>query len=156
MAAVFCACRQYSSFFVGYGYNRSLQRRARQLLQAERFDLIWVHCSSVAHYVLDRGNGFRVMDFDESIPKKWFEYPRQRRSRGPSYTNWKGSNSGARETAGSLSFDRCTVVSRAEKRTLDTFDLPLSVKLIPNGVDLEYFNRLQANEYDPNTIIFLD
>src|SRR5437879_162970 len=40
-----------SSF--GYFYSASLARRVREALAHERFDLIFVHCSSVAQYVED-------------------------------------------------------------------------------------------------------
>ena len=44
------------------------------MLREQKFDLIFVHCSSVAHYV-DRVRGIpKILDFGDMDSQKWLEY----------------------------------------------------------------------------------
>ncbi|MBZ5496002.1 MAG: TIGR03087 family PEP-CTERM/XrtA system glycosyltransferase [Acidobacteriia bacterium] len=139
---------------LGYFYVPGLRERVRRILQNERFDMLWVHCSSVAQYVLDHDSCYRVMDFGDMDSEKWFRFARQRAFPLSLGYQMEGIKLRRYEERLARAFNCCTVVSRAEKRTLDTFGFPVSVTVIPNGVDIDYFNNPTGN-YDPRTLIFL-
>src|SRR5690348_12595545 len=63
-----------SSF--GYFYCSSLARRVGTLLAEERFDLIFVHCSSVAPYVAAHSGTPKILDFGDMDSQKWLDYAR--------------------------------------------------------------------------------
>ena len=61
---------------MGYFYSAQLARRLRDLLGRQRFDLIFVHCSSVAQYVKDVRGIPKILDFGDMDSQKWLEYAR--------------------------------------------------------------------------------
>ena len=61
---------------LGYFFSRSMARRVEALLAAERFNLIFVHCSSVAHYVARHTGTPKILDFGDMDSQKWLEYAR--------------------------------------------------------------------------------
>jgi len=65
-------------FSMGYFYSPNLARRIRETLAREQFDLIFVHCSSVAQYVESLGNIPKILDFGDMDSQKWQIYQRIR------------------------------------------------------------------------------
>src|SRR6185369_7971868 len=65
-----------SSF--GYFHSPRLKRRIRAELAAQPYDLIFVHCSSVAPYVEHVRGIPKVMDFGDMDSQKWREYSTHR------------------------------------------------------------------------------
>src|SRR6185295_14648188 len=61
---------------MGFFYSPRLAQRVRALIASERFDLILVHCSSVAQYVTDVRNTPKILDFGDMDSQKWLEYSR--------------------------------------------------------------------------------
>src|SRR3974390_484499 len=61
---------------MGFFHSPDLARRVRGLLARERFDLIFVHCSSVAQYVADVRGTPKILDFGDMDSQKWLEYSR--------------------------------------------------------------------------------
>ena len=59
---------------MGYFYSSRLQRAIAQTLARESFDLIIVHCSSVAGYVADVPSIPKMLDFGDMDSQKWLLY----------------------------------------------------------------------------------
>ena len=61
---------------IGFFHSPALARRIRALARERAFDLIFVHCSSVAHYVEDVAGIPKILDFGDMDSQKWLEYAR--------------------------------------------------------------------------------
>src|SRR6185295_13285092 len=61
-----------SSF--GFFRSGSMAKAVRAHLARERFDLIFVHCSSVAPYVAHVRGVPKILDFGDMDSQKWLEY----------------------------------------------------------------------------------
>lgn len=139
---------------MGYFYSRSLASRIRRLLATQQFDLIIVHCSSVAQYVQDVRHIPKILDFGDMDSQKWLEYAR--------YKAWplsygyllEGHKLVRAEKQLARTFDLCTATTRLEWETLDAYGAARQTGWFPNGVDSEYFVP-SAESHDPDTISFL-
>ncbi len=139
---------------MGYFYAPDLARRIKARLRDEKFDLIFVHCSSVAPYVSDVAGIPKILDFGDMDSQKWLAY----RSFKPfplSLGYWfEGRKMEAAEKALARRFDLCTCTTKAELETLRQFQVPTSTDWFPNGVDAEYFAPTDK-AYDPDGISFV-
>ena len=139
---------------MGYFYSPHIARRIRELLAAERFDLIFVHCSSVAQYVEGTRGVPKILDFGDMDSQKWLEYARYK----PfplSLGYWLEARKLERsERRSATRFDMCTATTKAEWQTLQSYDTGVPSDWFPNGVDGEYFAP-SAEPYDPDTIAFV-
>src|SRR2546426_8295290 len=61
---------------MGYFHSPALARQVRGLLARQHFDLIFVHCSSVAQYVAGVRGVPKILDFGDMDSQKWLEYAR--------------------------------------------------------------------------------
>lgn len=59
---------------MGYFYSPALARRIDDLLKSKKWDLIFVHCSSVAQYVAHVRGIPKILDFGDMDSQKWLEY----------------------------------------------------------------------------------
>jgi sugar transferase (PEP-CTERM/EpsH1 system associated) len=139
---------------MGFFYSPVLARRLRERLARERFDLIFVHCSSVAQYVSDVHDVPKILDFGDMDSQKWLEYSRYK----PfplSLGYWlEGKKLVREEKRLAGQFDLCTATTRAEWETLESYGTGSATDWFPNGVDGTYFSP-SAEAYDPDTICFV-
>jgi sugar transferase (PEP-CTERM/EpsH1 system associated) len=139
---------------MGFFYSPLLQRRIGALLARERFELIFVHCSSVAQYVADVRGIPKILDFGDMDSQKWLEYVRYK----PfplSLGYWlEGKKMVREEKRLARLFDLCTATTRAEWETLEAYKTGVATDWFPNGVDHAYFAP-DGKDYDPNTICFV-
>jgi len=140
---------------LGYFYDSRLHKSMEQLLKTQTFDLIWVHCSSVAQYVFNYNGCPRIMDFGDMDSEKWFQFAQQRCFPLSLIYRLEGIRLRRYEKELARRFNCSTVVSRGEQRILNSFGFPISSVVIPNGVDLQYFSGSSSQEYDRSTLIFL-
>lgn len=139
---------------MGFFYSRTLARRIRSLLARERFDLIVVHCSSVAQYVEHVTGIPKMLDFGDMDSQKWLEYARHR-PLPVSVGFWlEGVKLQRAERRLARTFDVCTATTRAEWETLNTYGVEAATDWFPNGVDAEYFAPGDT-PYDPDTVCFV-
>lgn len=138
---------------MGYFYSRRLAARIRERLSRDRFDLIIVHCSSVAPYVENINGAAKLLDFGDMDSHKWLDYSRVRNF--PLSTGYyvEGKKLKRAEISLARKFDFCTCTTRAELETLRTYPVSTSNGWFPNGVDLEYFSFSSEN-YDSDEICF--
>jgi sugar transferase (PEP-CTERM/EpsH1 system associated) len=131
-----------------------LARRIRAELTAGAYDLIFVHCSSVAPYVAEAHGPLKVLDYGDMDSQKWREYSAQR-SLPLSAGYWLEAVKLERvekQLAGK--FDFCTCTTRAELETLRGFGVGGPTGWFPNGVDCDFFAP-GGERYDENLITFV-
>jgi sugar transferase (PEP-CTERM/EpsH1 system associated) len=139
---------------MGYFYSPILAWRIRGLLARERFDLVFVHCSSAAQYVADVRGIPKILDFGDMDSQKWLEYARYK----PFPLSWgywlEGRKLEREERRLARRFDMCTATTRAEWETLERYETGTPTDWFPNGVDSEYFSPGEE-PYDPDSISFV-
>ncbi len=139
---------------IGFFHSPDLARRIDVLLATEEFDLIFVHCSSVAHYV-SRVKGIpKILDFGDMDSQKWLEYANYKPFPLSLGYRLEGIKLTAEEKRLARAFDLCTATTRAEWETLEGYGTGVASDWFPNGVDSAYF--APADEaYDADTISFI-
>lgn len=139
---------------MGYFYSRKLAQRIMEKIADVGFDLIFVHCSSVAQYVEDVGGIPKILDFGDMDSQKWIAYGEFK----PFPLNLgyylEGLKMQIAEVALAKKFDTCTATTRAELATLDGFNTGVRTGWFPNGVDASKFSP-STEPYDRDTICFI-
>jgi len=144
-----------SSF--GYFHSTMLARRVEQELSGGQYDLVFVHCSSVAPYVrgLDRmQRTLRILDYGDMDSQKWRDYSRHRPLPMAAGYWLEAVKLERTERLLSRNFDLCTCTTRAELDTLRSLGAAAPSDWFPNGVDTEYFAPA-ADSFDPNLLVFV-
>jgi sugar transferase (PEP-CTERM/EpsH1 system associated) len=139
---------------MGYFYSPILAWRVRGLLARKRYDLIFVHCSSVAQYVAGVRDIPKILDFGDMDSQKWLEYARYKPF--PLSTGYwlEGKKLEREERRLARLFDLCTATTRAEWETLESYRTGVATDWFPNGVDSDYFAP-SAAPYETDTICFV-
>ena len=139
---------------MGYFYSPTLAKRVRELLARNRFDLIFVHCSSAAQYVEHVEGIPKILDFGDMDSQKWLEYVRYKPFPLSLGYRLEGAKLERAEKQLARRFDLCTATTRAEWQTLEDYGTGAPTDWFPNGVDSEYFAPTDES-YDPDTIAFV-
>jgi sugar transferase (PEP-CTERM/EpsH1 system associated) len=139
---------------LAYFYSPSLARRVRDLLARERFELIFVHCSSAAQYVEHVVGIAKILDFGDMDSQKWLEYSRYKPFPASLGYRLEGYKLAREEKRLATRFDMCTATTRAEWETLESYRTGVLSDWFPNGVDGDYFAP-SPEPYDPDTITFV-
>lgn len=139
---------------MGFFYSPDLKRRVDALLSSEKFDLIFVHCSSVAQYVEDVKGIPKILDFGDMDSQKWLEYANYKPFPVSLGYRLEGTKMLAAEKRLTKRFDLCTATTRAEWETLDSYQTGVASDWFPNGVDADFFCP-SGESYDPDTISFI-
>lgn len=135
-------------------HSPRLARTIRRLLAEQKFDLIFVHCSSVAHYVDHVQGTPKILDYGDMDSQKWLEYAQHKSfPRSLGYW-WEGVRLRAYEKRLAPRFDLCTTITRAECQTLIDYDTGVPTDWFPNGVDNDFFAPVEDG-YDPDSIAFV-
>lgn len=139
---------------MGFFYSPDLKRRVDALLANEKFDLIFVHCSSVAQYVEHVKGIPKILDFGDMDSQKWLEYANYKPFPVSLGYRLEGTKMLLAEKRLSKRFDLCTATTRAEWETLDSYQTGVASDWFPNGVDADFFCP-SDEPYDPDTISFI-
>jgi sugar transferase (PEP-CTERM/EpsH1 system associated) len=139
---------------MGYFYSTELKRRIDRLLTTEKFDLIFVHCSSVAQYAENIKGIPKILDFGDMDSQKWLEYARHKPFPLSLGYQIEGAKLQAAESRLAGKFDICTATTRNEWDTLRSYGAANDTDWFPNGVDSEFFQPNNGG-YDPDTISFI-
>ena len=136
---------------MGYFYSPELAAKVDELLGKERFDLIFVHCSSVAQYV-EKVRGIpKILDFGDMDSQKWLEYVNYK-SFPLNMGYWlEGTKLVREEKRLARRFDLCTATTRAEWEPLESYRTGVSSDWFPNGVDSGFFTT-DGEGYAADTI----
>jgi sugar transferase (PEP-CTERM/EpsH1 system associated) len=143
---------QPSSF--AYFYSRRLARRLAAELREQQFDLVFVHCSSVAPYVQRVRGPLRILDYGDVDSQKWREYALHRRQPLATAFRLEAIKLERTERLLSANVDLCTCTTAAELSSLRQLGVATSAAWFPNGVDADFFAP-DATEYDPTLIAFV-
>ena len=139
---------------MGYFYSPFLKKEIDSLLEKEKFDLIFVHCSSVAQYVAHVQGIPKILDFGDMDSQKWLIYAKMR-SFPLNIGYWlEGTKLLREEKKLAKQFDLCTCTTKAELDTLNSYQTGVETDWFPNGVDHEFFAP-DDQGYDPDTISFI-
>ncbi|HEV8500016.1 MAG TPA: TIGR03087 family PEP-CTERM/XrtA system glycosyltransferase [Casimicrobiaceae bacterium] len=141
-----------SSF--GYFRSTAMASTIDRLLAEQAFDLVFVHCSSVARYVEQARGMPKILDFGDMDSQKWLEYG--------AFKPWplsvgyrlEGHKLAAEEKRLARAFDLCTTTTRAEWETLQGYATGAATDWFPNGVDSDYFAP-DETAYDADTLSFV-
>ncbi|MGL4409644.1 TIGR03087 family PEP-CTERM/XrtA system glycosyltransferase [Zoogloea sp.] len=140
---------------MGFFYCPDLQQRINALLASRKWDLIFVHCSSVAQYVAHVRDVPKIIDYGDMDSQKWLEYAHYK----PWPLSWgyrlEGLKMLAAEKRLAKCFDLGTATTRAEWETLNSYNTGLPTDWFPNGVDANFFCPEEGGSYDPDTISFI-
>jgi sugar transferase (PEP-CTERM/EpsH1 system associated) len=139
---------------MGYFRSPALERRVREELRAREYDLVLVHCSSVAPYVADVAGVTKVLDFSDMDSQKWLAYAGAHGF--PLSLGYRIEGRKLRRAEAELArgFDACTTATRAEAETFESYGTGVASDWFANGVDVEHF-RPSAEAYDPDSICFV-
>ncbi len=141
-------------FSMGYFFSPVLKARIAEAVTRERFDLIFVHCSSVAQYVADVVDVPKILDFGDMDSQKWQVYGQVRSFPMSLAYLLEGRKLEAEEKRLSPKFDLNTCTTREELDTLRSFATGVESDWFPNGVDHGYFAPT-AEPYDTDLISFI-
>lgn len=139
---------------MGYFYSRPLKKKIDSELESTRYDLIFVHCSSVAQYVENITDVPKIIDFGDMDSQKWLEYAKVKASvLSPGYylEGWKLERN---ERLLARKFDYCSCTTRAEMETLRSYNVGARTDWFPNGVDYKFF-RPTGEAYEKDTLCFI-
>lgn len=139
---------------MGYFYSAELNQRIQKLLKNQHWDLIFVHCSSVAQYVEDVTDIPKILDFGDMDSQKWIEYANYKPFPLSLGYRFEGAKMLAAEKRLTRHFDLCTATTRAEWETLISYGQKVDTDWFPNGVDADFFCPT-ADAYDAQTISFI-
>ncbi len=139
---------------MGYFYSPDLAAKVNALLASEKFDLIFVHCSSVAQYVSHVHDIPKILDFGDMDSQKWLEYVNYKPFPLKAGYWLEGSKMEREEKRLARLFNLCTATTRAEWETLESYSTGVSTDWFPNGVDADFF-KPDGEGYDPDTISFI-
>jgi hypothetical protein len=139
---------------MGFFYSPELAKHVRGLLSSKPWDLIFVHCSSVAQYVEHVENIPKILDFGDMDSQKWFEYANYKPFPFSLGYRFEGAKMLAVEKRLAQRFDLCTATTRAEWETLNGYATGADTDWFPNGVDADFFCPADAS-YDADTISFI-
>jgi sugar transferase (PEP-CTERM/EpsH1 system associated) len=139
---------------MGYFLSPLLARRVREELAARPYDLVLVHCSSVAPYVAEVTGVPKVLDFSDMDSQKWLAYAGAHGF--PLSLGYRIEGTKLRRAEAELArrFDVCTCATRAETETFDSYGTGVPGDWFANGVDVDHF-KPSAEPYDPDTICFV-
>jgi sugar transferase (PEP-CTERM/EpsH1 system associated) len=142
-----------SSF--GYFHSSRLQRRIFEATErAGGWDLIFVHCSSVAPYVRSVPAKARILDFGDMDSQKWREYS-EHKPFPLSAGYWLEAVKLERtERLLTAQFDLATCTTRAEMESLRGLGAAGATDWFPNGVDADVFHPT-SQPYDPDLVSFV-
>jgi hypothetical protein len=141
-----------SSF--GYFYSPRLARRIAEEVRGGGYDLIFVHCSSVAPYVNRLPAPLKVLDFGDMDSQKWREYARYRPFPMSLVYGLEAFKLEQTERLLAAQFDLCTCTTAAELQSLRALTTASPSDWFPNGVDAESFRPAQ-DAYDPDLVAFV-
>ena len=139
---------------MGFFYSADLAGKVRALLVRERFDLIFVHCSSVAQYVEHVRDTPKILDFGDMDSQKWLEYANYKPFPLSLGYRLEGIKLARAERRLAARFDMCTATTRAEWETLESYGVDVATDWFPNGVDSSFFAP-SDEAYDPYTVSFV-
>ena len=137
----------------GYFHSFKMKKSIKKLLTDNHYDLIFVHCSSVAHYVSWVKDVPKILDFGDMDSQKWLEYSKFKSFPFSLIYKIEGIKLEHEEKRLATKFNFSSCTTRAEHETLVSYQATDNTFWFPNGVDAEYFHTQTG--YVENQICFI-
>lgn len=118
------------------------------------YDLICVHCSSVAPYVAQVRGIPKLLDFGDMDSHKWLAYAEHHRFPAALGYRWEGEKLRRGEAQLTRQFDLCSCTTASELESLRALGCESDSDWFPNGVDSDYF-RPSSGSSEPDRLCFL-
>ncbi len=126
---------------VGAFYSRELQQKIHAILKSIQIDCILAFSSPMAEYVRNVNDVPKFMDFVDLDSEKWRAYAEYQ----PFPFSWlyrlEATRLSQYEKTVAEEFDHSMFVSSVEAQLFCRVMAKRSVSVVPNGVDLEFFDR---------------
>jgi len=139
---------------MGFFHSTELKQHINKLLTTVKFDLIFVHCSSVAQYVENVTDIPKILDYGDMDSQKWLSYT----SFKPFPINlgyWlEGTKMEREEKRLAKKFTMGTATTKMEWKTLVDYQTGITTDWFPNGVNAEFF-KPDGESYNPKAISFI-
>jgi sugar transferase (PEP-CTERM/EpsH1 system associated) len=150
-----CALFSNGPFTRAYFFAKELKSIVQQRLQKNRYDLIFVYCSSMAQYVEHVQHIPKVIDFVDVDSEKWRQYTLYAKFPWMYVYRSESKRLRAYEAVIARTFQHSFLVSEKEVKDFWNFVSPCSTMTsIPNGVDSDVF-RPSSEPYDPHSLVFI-
>lgn len=140
---------------LAYFWSRRLSERIRDAANRQAFDLIMVHCAFAAQYVYGLPAAVRILDYGDVDSRKWHDYAVATglpKSLGYGLESWK-LHRYERQLTGE--FDICTATTKGEVEEVQKMNCNVPSAVIPNGVDLGYFQLREKSPEGSAALVFL-
>jgi len=127
---------------LGYFASRKMRRLVRSAVSANDFDAVFVYSSAMAQYVPPELATRAVVDLAEIGSEKWREHAARANSIMSRLYSLESKRLSKYERKVVTRFARTVVTSRREAALLDRVDeftRRARLRIIPNGVDTDYF-----------------
>jgi sugar transferase (PEP-CTERM/EpsH1 system associated) len=140
---------------VAYFKSSCLRQRVEQAVRRVSFDAVIVHCAFAAQYVSNISARFRLMDFGDLDSGKWLDYAKWKPFPTAAAYALESKKLRRYEREIAQRFDYCTLTTEGELEEFSKLETHRPSKVIPNGVDANYF-RPETETTQPKTnIVFL-
>jgi polysaccharide biosynthesis protein PslH len=139
---------------MAYFFSPRLARRIEALMARQRFDLVFVYCSSVAPYVARFRGPPKILDFVDMDSQKWLAVAEARPLPMSAGYRLEGRKLQRAEAELARRFDLCTCITPLELQTLRDYGTGVKAGWFPNGVDLDFF-RPSADSQQADAVCFL-
>jgi polysaccharide biosynthesis protein PslH len=137
-----------------YFWSSRLRQRILEAASRIKPDVVWVHCAFMAQYAQGIAAPLRIMDYGDLDSGKWLDYSHFRKFPLSLGYALEGRKLRRDEKRIANSFDQCTFTAPGELEEFRSWGLHKTGRLIPNGVDFDYFKRREKATEDP-TIVFV-
>jgi sugar transferase (PEP-CTERM/EpsH1 system associated) len=141
-------------FSMGFFYSKEIKKVINEEISKNKFDLIFVHCSSVAQYVEDVSGVPKILDFGDMDSQKWLLFSMFKGYPLSRIYKIEGIRLQRAEIELAKKFDYCTCTTSGEMKTLNDYNTGARTDWFPNGVDSDYFKPTKV-VYEPDTISFV-
>lgn len=139
---------------MGFFHSKRLGARIKEELATGNYDLVFVHCSSVAQYVQEHTGCPKILDFGDMDSQKWISYgPIKPFPLSLGYY-FEGFKMQLAEVELTNKFNTCTATTKMELATIRGLNSGIKSDWFPNGVDSKKFEPTDE-PYDPDTIVFI-
>ena len=125
----------------GAFYSPDLSRKIKQILHSVRIDRILAFSSPMAEYVRHVNEIPKLMDFVDLDSEKWGAYADYQSFPFSSLYRMEARRLGQYEVTIAKEFDQSIFISSEEAQSFRRKVADCPVAVVPNGVDLEFFQR---------------
>jgi len=152
-----CVVRLFSGYplQVSYFYSKKMSSRIRNVLAQDNFDLIYIHTIRMAEYVKDINSYPKVLALQISMSLNYRRLKLSSRNIFKKIFYWYEYNKVRTYEVGMTRlYDKCLLISQADRDELEKISKIDNIFLNPHGVDFRYFVPDSRIKKEENSIVF--